>query len=327
MSKNKRPSAADLVYAQHHMYGSSFRTNPINNRVAVMERMYFRLLGELATNRFKWTGLPSTIDERFLEMTLFHTALSVFYYDLRFDKFLALRGGGTNWNNMYDNPVGFSVVGNNFVGMNVSALRDGDSARMAIPIWANKFRTPDLDIVTIYAKKFADLDRTIEINAHNARLSKVLVANNNQRLSIENIDRQYDEGQNSIMVDGALQDMAFIQNFDLGVNPDSIEKLHILKVRLWNECMGLLGIENANQDKKERLVADEVNANDGQTAQMRFVNLEERQAACERINKYYGLEMWVEFNTEIEKKRDAVFAAAVAQMAEPTSDDIESERV
>src|SRR5699024_8940304 len=71
---------------------------------------------------------------------------------------------------------------------------------------------------------------------------------------------------------------------DLGVEPDSIEKLHILRTRIWNECMGLLGIDNANQDKKERLVADEVDANSDKVALSRAVNLKSRQNAAEQIN-------------------------------------------
>ncbi len=282
MSSIKRYSEASKIYSE---FSPAYKQNVSVEREQLIERMYFRVLAELATNRFKWYGFPDSVDCRYLELTEFFHALSVFYFDKRYNKYFALRGGGTNWNNMQDNPVGFSVIGAGagFVGMNVSAVRETADASIAIPIWANYLRIPDLDIVTIYANRLANLDRTIEINSNNARRTKVLTLNENQRLSGQNISRQIDEGQAAVsVVNGPLQDMAFIQALDLGVNPDTIEKMHIIRTRIWNECMGLLGIENANQDKKERLVSAEVGANDDQTSMMRYVNLNARRQAADR---------------------------------------------
>jgi hypothetical protein len=307
MSRQKRASTATDIYNDFR-YGR-FKQNPVAERTALIERMYIRILTELATNRFKWCGLPDSIDVRYLEMTLFYFALSVFYYDKRYDKHLAMQGGGTNWPNMMQNPVGFSVVGSNFVGINVSAVRDTEDAGMAIPIWANYQRMPDLDIVMIYAKRLADLDRTIEINSINARQNKFVVASENQKLTMVNINRAIDEGQNTIQISGALGDLQFIQALDLGINPDSYEKLHMLRTRIWNECMGLLGIDNSNQDKKERLVAAEVGANDDQTDNMKFVNLNARRQAVEAINKHYKLDVTVEYNSDFEKRAQQVFEA------------------
>lgn len=302
MSANKRHSAATQIYSQ---FNPAYKQNTAVEREQLIERMYFRVLAELATNRFKWYGMPSSVDCRYLELTEFFHALSVFYFDKRYDKYFALRGGGTNWNNMQDNPVGFSVIGAGagFTGMNVSAVRETENASIAIPIWANYLRIPDLDIVTIYANRLANLDRTIEINSANARRTKVLTLNENQRLSGQNISRQIDEGQPAIsVVNGPLEDMRFIQALDLGVNPDTIEKMHIIRTREWNECMGLLGIENANQDKKERLVAAEVDANDDQTSMMRYVNLNARRQAAEQINAQFGLNVSVEYNTDVDRR-------------------------
>lgn len=311
---SKRGSSVDQIYADF-LFGK-FKNNPAVNRETIIERMYQRILTELAINRFKWTGLPPEVDVRFLEITLFYSALSVFYFDKRYDKYFALRGGGTNWLNMMDNPVGFSVVGNNFIGQNLSALKDTENGRKAIPIWANYMRIPDLDIVQVYANRLANFDRTIEINSNNARRPKVIAASESQRLSYRNINRQIDEGQPVLEVNGRIEDMGFIQALDLGIDTDAIEKLHIVRTREWNECMGLLGIDNANQDKKERLVSDEVDANNEQTSSMRFVNLNARRMACELINDYYGLNVSVEYYTDKERRE---------QMELATSDDDEAD--
>lgn len=294
MSRRKRGSGADELY-RNHLAGGQFANNPAVERTAVIERMYLRILTELCSNRFKWSGMPKTVDLRFLELTEYYRGVSIFYDDPEYG-FLALQGGGTNFLNMMNNPTGFQVVGNNFVSKTISA-------KDCVPIWANYMRMPDIDIVTIYATKLAQLDRTIEINSDNARQSKVIITPDNQRLSYENINRQISEGQNNIKVNGAaMQDLSNIIAVDLGINPDTLEKLHILRTRLWSECMGLLGIDNANQDKKERLVAAEVDANSDQTSMMRYVNLNARRMACEQINAKYGLNVSVEYYTDADRE-------------------------
>lgn len=294
MSKSKRASTANEYYS-NFLYGDMYNRNPAGNRFHIIQRMYQRILTELATNRFKWSGMPDSIDVRFLELSLFRNALSVFYFDKGYDKHFALRAAPSGFLNMIDNPTAFTVIGNNFVGKTIKASD-------CVPIWANYLRVPDLDIVSIYATKLAETDVTIEINAKNARQSKFIIASEDQRLSMVNINRQIDEGQNGIQVKGALQDLGFVQAVDLGINPDTIEKLHILRTRLWNECMGLLGIENANQDKKERLVAAEVTANDDQTSMMRYVNLNARRIAAEEIKEKFKLDVSVEYYTDEDRE-------------------------
>lgn len=296
MSKsNKRGGAADAIYANHlGGGGNGFKFNPVNNRTAMIENMYMRVLSELCMNRFKWTGLPKTVDVRFLEQTLFFNALSVFYDDPQYG-YLSLRGAMNNYVNMMDNPTAFTVLGNNFQSKTVSV-------RKCVPIWANYMRVPDLDIVRIYANKLANLDRTVEINSQNARQSKVIVVGENQRLSAVNFNRQIDEGLNGIQVSQGLMDNVETKAFDLGVNPDTIEKVDIVRDRQWNKCMSLLGIDSANQDKKERLVASEVDANNDQTSAMRYVNLNARRIAADKINNMFGLSVRVDYYTEADKQ-------------------------
>lgn len=267
---------AHQIYGQHLKGSRNFMNNPTNNRQAIIERMYIRTLTEMCVNRFKWVNVPPSIDTRFLEMTLFRNALAVWYFDDDFDKFFSLRASGWGQPNMYDNPQHFQVYGN-------ALLNKRLSVKECVPIWANFTRTQDLDIVLIYANKLAGIDRTIEINARNARSTKIVVADENARLSATNITRKMDEGQSPIFLDTGLGEMVTV--FDAGISGDSVEKLHILRTRLWNECMGLLGINSANQDKKERLVEDEVSANDDQVEISRGVNLNARQEAAKKINE------------------------------------------
>lgn len=273
------------VYAPFMNQGKRAK-NPTNHRQTVLENMYLRVLGELCMNRFEWKGFPESVDTRYVEMNLYYHALAVAFVDTNTDRLMVLRGSPTGQRNLTDNPLSFTLTAPTTLS---NLIPNQVSARKAVPVWANYFRAPDLDIVSNYAFKLAQIDRTIEINVNSARRTKVLVHNENQRLSAANINNQLDNGDSVIALNMPLGEM--ISAVDLGVNPDSIERLSILRGRMWNECMGMLGINNSNQDKKERLVADEVKANDDQVGTARRVNLNARQAAADEINAKFGDQM------------------------------------
>jgi hypothetical protein len=288
------------------------RDNPAEMRELQIERMYQRILMDLCMNRFKWTGAEDTgISVRWLEMTLLRFGLAIVFQPPALDRIIAIQGAPAgNWNYIQD-PTAYTVMGNNLSPLkmsgntlSVSDKIDKETGEIlqkgCVPIWSNYMRVPDLDIIEIYSKRLAQLDRSIEINSMSARRTRVAFANENQRLSVVNINRQIDAGESLIQVnadlyqDGSLD--AIIKAMDLGVDPDTIEKLHILRTRIWGECMGFLGFDFANQDKKERLVASEVDANNSQVDGMRFVNLNARRDACQLINKKFGTSIGVEYH-------------------------------
>jgi hypothetical protein len=324
MSSNKRGGAANEIY-YNHLYGN-MSNNTTVNRVMLIRKMYQRVLSELAMNRFHWDGLPDSVDQRYLELQLFFNALAVYYKDETFGQEFALQASQIGQLDMKQNPLHFIITGGMFVDNkgNIFQSKTVD-AKDCVPIWANYMRIPDLDIVNLFSQKLSELERTVEINSANARLNRVIVTNNKQRLTTQNILKQIDEGQNNIQVSGSMQDLSFIQTFDLSVNPDSYEKLDILLNRTWNRAMGLLGIDNANQDKKERLVAAEVGANDEQTNLMKFVNLNARRIAAEQISKKYNRTVTVDYNTDIAARAEIAFIAMQEEIATGNEEDKKSE--
>lgn len=281
---------------------SPFMNNPKRNRKVTLERMYMRVLTELSVNRFKWVGLPDTVDARFLEMTLFYNALSIFYFDEEYERYMAVRGAATH-PNIYDNPTQFNILGQ---GTFKSKQVNSDNA---VPIWANYMRIPDHDIVFLYATKLAEIDRTIEINLQSMRFSHIVFVDENERMSYMNVIRQHREGQPVIFGTNSL-DPNKIQAFNVGIDKDIILNLQISKGKIWNECMTLLGIKNANEDKRERMVVDEVNANEDQVASSRGVSLNARAQAADQINVLHNLSVSVGWN----EQADASAAEQVHQL-------------
>lgn len=265
-----------------------------HSRTDMIAWMLERKIMELCMNRFEWAGLPDEVFARNIEMPLMQNALAVFHYDEKFGKYFSHFGTPAGNLNMQNDPTEFVAYGNGFY----RNLRLGIDE--CVPIWANYMRMPDIDIIRIYATRLAELDRTIEINSKNARMNKLLMATENTRLSVVNLNRKIEEGDNAIAVEADFEGIDdLIKAFDLGINPAMFGEVSILRGRIWNELMTLLGVNNANQDKKERLVAAEVSGNDDMVEVIRATNLNARKDACKLMETMYGLTVSVEYVTDM----------------------------
>ena len=286
---------SELSFTQFDANSWGYNSDPQMNDQIMLERMYANTLNELCVNRFKWDNLPPEIDRRFVEMTLHYNGLVVFFKDTPkddgkryFDRYFALKASTRGQINMYDNPTEFFVQGNQMIERELNA-------RECVPIWGNSHRIPLISAVYIYARKLAKIDRTIDITVENMRYTRMVTGNANERLGLQNVMRQVDEGKPIVYVTKGFQPNQ-VQALDLGVHPDALPKLMDTRNSLWNQAMGFLGINNANQDKRERLVASEVDANNEQVLAMRETALAARQYAAEQINDMFGLDVSVSYD-------------------------------
>lgn len=263
---------------------------------ALIETFYHRKLMEVAVSRFEWKNLPEEIDVRFLERTLHFAGLVVFFKHDAYDKYFALRGNGSGNMNVYDNFTEFQVHGNGIMSQTLKYAQS-DMLKECVPIWENPSRMPATDVVSIYAKRLARVDRTLDINALSARQPKILRGSPNMNLSKINFMRQMVNGAEFILLTDQLADS--VETLDMSIDPDTFEKMHAYRARLYNECMGFLGIDNANQEKKERLIEGEVEANEEQTDVARATALDTRRQAAEEINRRYKLNIEVDYRGKL----------------------------
>lgn len=292
---------SDEFYRRHLKGVTKFAANPVSDRYSILYRYHVKRITEMALNRFKWLNMPKTIDTRFLELNLFRSALAVFYYEYDLERFLALQGTMHGSLDMMGNPKAFKVIGNRFVSKTLPA-------EMCVPIWANYLRVPDHDLVLLWAHRIAETELSIEINVKNARRPRVLVYGENSRMSAQNVNDAINRGDPTIELAEDFANNVQVSSFDLGGNHELLEKLHILRMRFENQMMGELGINNANQDKKERLVASEVDANDEQTEVAKAVNLNARKFAAMQINDKYGLEIEVKYGSDVQPEVESTIA-------------------
>ena len=173
-------------------------------------------------------------------------------------------------------------------------MRPYEIGKECVYIKNNDISYPTCTTIELFAYRLADITRTIDINIHAQKTPTLMKGSDKKLLSLKNVYRQWDGNAPVIFVDDAFDDSFSVYKTDA---PIVFPQLQVQKHALWNEVMTFLGINNANQEKRERLVAGEVDANDEQVAYSIESMLKTRQEACEMMNKLFGLNVSVELRT------------------------------
>ena len=262
-----------------------------NNRTYIK---YVDRLTELSVSMFEWKNLPETIDERFLELTLFGKGMAVFFED-EVMGYLALQtmiGGRLN---VYQIPTERTAYAPNGYHRYLNASN-------SVIIFNNLIHTNSVLDVTQFAKRLYNLDRAIDVNA-NAQKTPILIScEESQRLTLKNLYMQYDGNVPFIFGDKNLNPNS-LKVLTTGA-PYMADKLYTLKTQIWNEALTYLGISNLNIQKKERMISDEVSRNQGGVIASRYSRLEARRQACKQINKMFDLNIWVDYREDYQFVED-----------------------
>lgn len=265
----------------------------MNNRTYIQ---YYNRLTELALSMFEWTGLPSTVDARFLEMCLFADGKAVFFKDEDLG-FVGLQCAISGRLNVYRIPINRRAYATNGYNKN---LTDKDS----VIIYNNFMHTNSKLDVEMFSKRLYNLDRIIDVNANAQKTPVLIKCSEEERMTMLNLYKDFDG--NAPVIFGES---------DLNTNgltvlkteaPYVADQIYQLKTQIWNEALTYLGISNINTVKKERLITDEAIRNNGGTVASRYSRLEARRQACKQINEMFGLDIWCNFREDYRELDDEV---------------------
>lgn len=257
----------------------------LNNRTYLQ---YYNRLLELAINMYEWKNLPDTVDERFLELTLFSDGMAVYFRDeILGDLCLQTMIGGNL--DVYRIPMERTAYAANGYQVRLDPTN-------SVIIFNNYTHTNSMLDIEMYARRLYNIERTIDVNVNAQKTPVMVIGSEAQRLTLKNLMMQYDGNEPFIYGDDKLNVNALnVLRLDA---PYVADKLNILKRQIWNEALTYLGIENSNTEKKERLITDEITSNLGGVEAQRFCRLNARRKAAEQINAMFGTNITVDFREE-----------------------------
>lgn len=157
-----------------------------------------------------------------------------------------------------------------------------------------------MDLVNYYAEQMALAAEAASMNLVNSKLAYVLGAKN--KSAAESLKAMYDrvaEGQPAVAIDKQLLDdtgkptwFPVFQNLQQNYITDRIlADLRKLECRFLTQ----IGVPNANTDKKERLITDEVTSNNVETSLLGDLWLQELKKGCKEAREMFGINIDVEW--------------------------------
>ena len=280
------PLPPDVFFGKFASYKSQGLNSESTNAVTYYNFLY-RIM-DLYMSVFEWKNLPEGCDARMLEWYLMFNGFCGFVYDPMLKKAapkeapkgcaimpLMLQGEM----NIYQLPREVTAYS---VDPQVSMIQHLNPDNSAI-IFNTNMRINPFPRLSLYAERFANITRTIDVNVSQQKMPRVVKCNEKQRLSLENAINQVQGNAFTVWADNKI-DLASAELLDTDI-PFVALDLNVLFHQQWNEMLTDLGIENTNTDKKERMVGNEVLGNMGDVEAARFTRLVPRKKACDEINE------------------------------------------
>lgn len=260
----------------------------INNQTYID---YLDRLKLLATSLFTWEGLDEiagTGASRFLELSLFDFGRACFIKDDKLG-YMALRVNPSDTLNIYQLPTKVQA-------WSIGYQKEFDFDDV-VYIMNNELQIPTARTISQFAYRLYETERTIDVNLIAQKTPVLIEGDTKTILTLKNVYMQY-SGNTPFIFGNKQFDISNKLNV-LNTNaPYLIDKLELHKHEIWNEMLTYLGIDNANTDKKERLITDEVESNNEVINYYLNCFYKTRKKACLEINEKFGLDIKLRLNKE-----------------------------
>lgn len=285
-----------IYYDHQNVISSAVTPSTVHLKDNAMTRFFTRYLLQKAFSVFEWT-MPETWGTDYFLYSLYCNGVVAV---VNTDKFGVIpQACGLYGYDVFYRPTHATITNPLLTGM----LRP----RIGVECELVKLQ-PDyggiMDMVGHYASMLALCTQSAQMNLLNSHLSYVFTADN--KTAAEGFKKLFDRvaagepatviDKNMLTKDGKLSWEAFSQN--VGQNYITDRLLADMR-KLEHEFDTEIGIPNANTDKKERLITDEVNSNNIETVSRSDMWLKMLQESCSKVNKMFNTNLNVKWRYNI----------------------------
>lgn len=246
---------------------------------------YYNLIELMYINRYEWENLPESVDMRYLELGLFRKGRMLYFNDeVLGDLCLEMSGDGDI--SVYREPNQRYAYSAGSGGYTVQR-----NSKNSVIIYDNFLRKNNINSAIFFAQRLAEITRTADVNLHVQKTPYIICCDESQKLTMKNLLKDVEENTERVFGYKGL-DVSAINVLKLNA-PFIADKLSVEKMKIWNECLTWMGINNSNTEKRERMVTAEANSNTECIDFMMQVGLNARLEAVRKINKMFGTEITV----------------------------------
>ena len=285
-----------ITYDYINLYNASRSPSTVHVKNSRLRNYFRKYLMQKAISVFKW-NIPDEWDKDYFLYTLYGMGFIAIFDTARYG--IICQQCAPGGYNLYYRPS-YVIVSNPLLKNTLTLNIDRDCVLLKLQ--------PDyssiMDIVGYYADQLALCSEAMGVNLVNTKSGVVFGAEGKARA--ESYKKMFDnlsEGDPAVVIDKKLLNddgspawFPFTQNIkELYVTSDILSDMRKIEAMFDTE----IGIPNANTDKRERLIADEVNANNVETATRCELWMETIKKELDKANKMFpGLNLSVDWRVD-----------------------------
>ena len=284
-----------VEYNNLNLYTAERSPNTVHCKNTRLQRYFRKYLFQKAISVFKWQ-LPDTWDKDYFLYTLFGYGYCAVINTKEFG--VIPQWGALGGYNVFYRPTYIIITNPLIKGMQKPTIGKDCTIIKLQPDYGSIS-----DLVGYYADMMALCSESISINLINSHVATVFPAAN--KTIAESYKKMFDKlsgGDPAVVVDKNLFDDTGKPTwtpFQANIKQEYIADQILADMRKIEAMFDTdVGIPNANTDKKERLVTDEVNANNVETATRCELWLEQLQKACEETRNMFGIDLSVDWRVD-----------------------------
>lgn len=269
---------------------------------------FFENYFTLAQDMFVWENLPDTCDERFLERSfLLCGQAMIAKYNDSYISVAAANGADLNiygyslkgwgWGlNGFNHEFNLYVPGADTSRTLTEAANgtSGYSTPEAVIGFDNVDKYPYVTYIITACKRMADLIRACDVAVQSLKSPYLITCDEQQLSTVKEALRQREDNVAAII---ASKQSISADNFKVwptAMAPEVLKTFWEQFRNIESQLLEVLGLNsNDNTDKKERLLVDEINANNEVTNAQLAKRLRQREIFAERVNSVFGLNISV----------------------------------
>lgn len=287
-----------VTYDFINVYNSQRSPSTVHVKNTRLQRYFRKYLLQKAISVFKW-NLPDEWDKDYFLYTLYGLGYIAILNTERYG--VVCQQCAPGGYNLYYRPS-YVIVTNPLLKEPLTLKIDIDCVLLKLQ--------PDyssiMDIVGYYADQLALASEAMGVNLVNTKSGVVFGAEG--KAQAESYKKMFDnllEGDPAVVIgkkllndDGSPNWFPFTQNIkETYVTSDILSDMRKIEAMFDTE----IGIPNANTDKRERLIADEVNANNVETATRCELWKETINKGLKKANDMFGLKLSVDWRVDPKK--------------------------
>ena len=262
---------------------------------------FIQRLKSIAVSCFDWDGLPDTVRQQQLENSLLRTGRALFYYDEVLERFLAMRCTCGGQFDVYDEPVMRRAYANNGYQYEATNMN-------SVLIWDNYLHEEAWPALMMFAKRLTNIEITKDINLRAQKTPIMILCDDRQRLTMENLFMKIDMGTPVIYGSKNL-DLDSVKVLKLDA-PYLVDKLQDEKINVLHEAFSFLGVGSMEIIKRERYITSEMQTSQESNVAQRANRLKARLEAARLINEMYGLNVSVKYSPIGDRMADQMMIGA-----------------